>query len=165
VTAFAIPLAPVADGGRLDPSDTLAARLQEALHPWVNFLVLPAFAFANAGVSLAGVTADRLTSPIPLGIALGLFAGKAIGVFAFSALAIAFGAGARPEGSSWTQLFGVAVLAGIGFTMSLFIGMLAFPEPAYAADIRIGVLTGSLCSALLGYLILRSARPLPISAR
>jgi NhaA family Na+:H+ antiporter len=165
VTAFAIPLTPVADGGRLDPSDTLAARLQEALHPWVNFLVLPAFAFANAGVSLAGVTADRLTSPIPLGIALGLFAGKAIGVFAFSALAIALGAGARPEGSSWTQLFGVAVLAGIGFTMSLFIGMLAFPEPAHAADIRIGVLTGSLCSALLGYLILRSARPLPMSAR
>jgi len=163
VTAFAIPLLPVAEGARTDGSDTLAARLQESLHPWVNFGVLPAFAFANAGVSLTGVTLKDFASPITLGIALGLFVGKPIGVFAFSAAAIALGAGSRPEGSSWVQLFGVAVLAGIGFTMSLFIGMLAFPEPAQAADIRIGVLAGSLCSAVAGYLILRNARPRPVA--
>jgi NhaA family Na+:H+ antiporter len=100
-----------------------------------------------------------------MGIALGLLVGKPIGVFLFSWLAIALGAGSRPEGSSWLQLFGVAVLAGIGFTMSLFIGMLAFPEPQYAADIRIGVLSGSVIAACVGYLILRNARPVPASAR
>jgi NhaA family Na+:H+ antiporter len=152
-TAFAVPLGQ--PGGRGSTSDSLAARLQESLHPWVNFGVLPAFAFANAGVSLAGVTLAQIASPIPLGIALGLLVGKPIGVFAFSFGAIALGLGTRPEGSTWTQLAGVSVLAGIGFTMSLFIGMLAFPEPALAADIRIGVLLGSLGSAVLGYLLLR----------
>jgi len=156
VTALAVPLLPVDSVRAADPSETLAARLQESLHPWVTFGVLPAFAFANAGVSLAGITVSELASPVPLGIALGLFVGKATGVFAFSTAAIAMGLGARPEGSSWPQLFGVAVLAGIGFTMSLFIGMLAFPEPAWAADIRIGVLAGSIASAMLGYLILRN---------
>ncbi|HEX2840754.1 Na+/H+ antiporter NhaA [Hyphomicrobium sp.] len=159
ITAFAIPLTPIVNGDRHKTSESLASRLQENLHPWVNFGVLPAFAFANAGVSLAGLTLAKLVSPIPLGIALGLLVGKAIGVFGFSSLAIAFGAGSRPEGASWTQLFGVSVLAGIGFTMSLFIGMLAFPEPQYAADIRIGVLSGSICAALIGYLILTRAKP------
>lgn len=162
VTALAIPLTPFDGGGR---SDSLAARLQESLHPWVNFGVLPAFAFANAGVSLAGLTPEQLMSPIPLGIALGLLLGKPVGIFLFSRAAIALGAGARPEGGTWIQLFGVGVVAGIGFTMSLFIGMLAFPEPQHAADIRIGVLSGSVCSALLGYLILRRAKPLAVSAR
>jgi NhaA family Na+:H+ antiporter len=160
ITAFAIPLTPLENGGRMAKQDSLASKLQESLHPWVNFGVLPAFAFANAGVSLAGLTLEKLVSPIPLGIALGLLVGKAVGVFSFTGLAIATGAGSRPEGSSWTQLFGVAVLAGIGFTMSLFIGMLAFPEPEHAADIRIGVLSGSIVAALLGYLILRNAKPL-----
>ncbi len=159
ITAFAIPLTPLANDDRYKSPESLASRLQENLHPWVNFGVLPAFAFANAGVSLAGLTVAKLVSPIPLGIALGLFVGKAIGVFGFSRLAIALGVGTSPEGASWTQLFGVAVLAGIGFTMSLFIGMLAFPEPQYAADIRIGVLSGSICSALIGYLILTRAKP------
>jgi NhaA family Na+:H+ antiporter len=166
ITAFAIPLTPISDdGGRSKNSESLASRLQESLHPWVNFGVLPAFAFANAGVSLAGLTFAKLMSPVPMGIALGLLVGKPIGVFLFSWLAIALGAGSRPEGSSWLQLFGVAVLAGIGFTMSLFIGMLAFPEPQYAADIRIGVLSGSVIAACVGYLILRNARPVPASAR
>ncbi len=159
ITAFAIPLTPLVGDDRFRSSESLASRLQESLHPWVNFGVLPAFAFANAGVSLAGLTVAKLVSPIPLGIALGLFVGKAIGVFGFSRLAISLGAGTKPEGASWTQLFGVAVLAGIGFTMSLFIGMLAFPEPQYAADIRIGVLSGSIFSALIGYLILTRAKP------
>lgn len=162
VTAIAVPLLPVANGNG-DQVSTLAAKLQDGLHPWVTFGVLPAFAFANAGVSLAGLTAESLLSPIPLGIALGLLIGKAVGVYAFASAAIALGLGARPEGSSRVQLFGVATLAGIGFTMSLFIGMLAFPEPQHAADIRIGVLSGSLCAALLGYAVLRFARrpPLP----
>jgi NhaA family Na+:H+ antiporter len=167
ITAFAIPLTPLTDGGRTT-SESLASRLQESLHPWVNFGVLPAFAFANAGVSLAGLTMGKLVSPIPLGIALGLLVGKAVGVYGFSFAAIAVGAGSRPEGASWMQLFGVSVLAGIGFTMSLFIGMLAFPEPQYAADIRIGVLSGSLCAALIGYFILRRAQPahpLPLPTR
>ncbi len=161
ITAFAIPLTPLAGEGRSSKPESLASKLQESLHPWVNFAVLPAFAFANAGVSLAGLTFDKLMSPIPLGIALGLLVGKTVGVFSFTWFAIALGAGSRPEGSSWTQVFGVAVLAGIGFTMSLFIGMLAFPGPEKAADIRIGVLAGSVVAALVGYLILKYARPAP----
>jgi NhaA family Na+:H+ antiporter len=151
VTALAIPLTPVEQNGK---SESLASRLQESLHPWVTFLVLPAFAFANAGVSLAGLGLEQLLSPIPLGIASGLLIGKPVGIFLFSFAAIALGLGSRPEGT-WPQLFGVGVVAGIGFTMSLFIGMLAFPEPQHAADIRIGVLSGSICAAVLGYLLLR----------
>jgi len=164
ITAIAVPLLPVANGN--GGSETLAARLQDSLHPWVAFGVLPAFAFANAGVSLAGLTPEALLSPIPLGIALGLLIGKAVGVYSFTTGAIALGIGTRPENSTRLQLFGIAVLAGIGFTMSLFIGMLAFPDPQHAADVRIGVLSGSLCSALLGFAILRRAkRPLPKEAR
>jgi NhaA family Na+:H+ antiporter len=162
ITAFAIPLTPLAGEGRSSKPESLASKLQESLHPWVNFGVLPAFAFANAGVSLAGLTFDKLMSPIPLGIALGLLVGKTVGVFSFTWLAIVLGAGSRPEGSSWPQVLGVAVLAGIGFTMSLFIGMLAFPGPEKAADIRIGVLAGSIVAALVGYLILKYARPAPV---
>jgi NhaA family Na+:H+ antiporter len=155
VTAFAVPIS--GGSGRDANGNSPAAHLQESLHPWVNFCVLPAFAYANAGVSLAGVTFAHLASPIPLGIALGLFIGKPIGVFCFSWAAIQLRIATRPEGAGWTQLLGAAVLAGIGFTMSLFIGMLAFPEPQYAADIRIGVLCGSILSAVLGYVILRRA--------
>jgi NhaA family Na+:H+ antiporter len=133
--------------------------LQDALHPWVTFGVLPAFAFANAGVSLAGLTVEQLFAPIPLGIALGLLIGKPIGAFTFARAAIALGLGTRPEGSTWSQLFGVTILAGIGFTMSLFIGMLAFPEPEHAADIRIGVLAGSVCAAVIGYILLSRLQP------
>ena len=162
VTALAVPLTPYEEGGR---TESLAARLQESLHPWVTFGVLPAFAFANAGVSMVGVTFEKLLSPIPLGIALGLLIGKPVGIFLFSRAAIALGIGARPEGATWMQLFAVGIVAGIGFTMSLFIGMLAFPEPEHAADIRIGVLAGSLCSAVIGYLLLRNLRPLSVAGR
>jgi NhaA family Na+:H+ antiporter len=162
ITAFAIPLTPMEGNGR---TDSLAARLQESLHPWVTFGVLPAFAFANAGVSLAGLGLEQLLSPIPLGIAAGLLLGKPIGIFLFSRIAIALGLGAKPEGATWLQLFGVGIVGGIGFTMSLFIGMLAFPEPTHAADIRIGVLTGSICSAILGFLLLRNLKPAPIASR
>ena len=159
ITALAVPLRAYDPTGRMTGGTPFAAKLQEHLHPWVNFGVLPAFAFANAGVSLSGMTLASITSPIPLGIALGLLIGKPIGVFLFSRSAIALGIGSIPEGATWIQLFGVSILAGIGFTMSLFIGMLAFPEPAYAADIRIGVLMGSVTSAIIGYLVLSRTKP------
>src|SRR5690606_29690259 len=111
----------------------------------------------NAGVSLAGLTLDKLAGGIPLGIALGLFAGKQIGILGATWLAVRGGLGRMPEGSSWMQIYGVACVAGIGFTMSLFIGLLAFPDPAFAADVRIGVLAGSIASALVGFVVLSMA--------
>lgn len=159
-TAFAIPLT-MSSRTRISSVTPPAERLQHSLHPWVTFLILPLFAFANAGVSLTGFTPDKLTGTIPLGIALGLFIGKPIGVLAASALAVALGVGRKPEGASWTQIFGAGLLAGIGFTMSLFIGNLAFPGPEHAADIRIGVLCGSILSAIAGYVILASAAVVP----
>jgi NhaA family Na+:H+ antiporter len=146
VTALAIPT-----GGDDSPS----RRLEHALHPWVAYLVLPAFAFANAGVSFAGLGLGALMQPVTLGIALGLFIGKQLGIFLIVRLTVAAGIGKLPEGASWLQLYGVAVLCGIGFTMSLFIGGLAFDDAVHAAQVRLGVLSGSLVSALVGYLILR----------
>ena len=133
-------------------------RLEHAIGPWVSFGILPIFAFANAGVSLAGFSFAHLAAPVPLGIALGLFFGKPIGIFSFAYFAISGGFAATPEATSRLQLFGASVLAGIGFTMSLFIGMLAFTDPAMAIDVRLGVLSGSILSAIAGYAILaRSA--------
>jgi Na+:H+ antiporter, NhaA family len=106
-------------------------------------------------VSLAGVTLSSVIAPIPLGIAAGLFLGKQIGIFGSTWIAVNLGIGELPHGASWRQLYGVAVLGGIGFTMSLFIGTLAFPDPADAAAVRVGVLGGSLSSALLGFVLLR----------
>lgn len=150
VTALAVPAA-VPAGSELSPLQ----RAQDALHPFVTYFVLPLFAFANAGVSLAGITFDKVIDSIPIGIALGLFLGKPIGIFVFSRIAIAWGIADRPEGTTWGQLFGVAILGGIGFTMSLFIGTLAFSDPILAAEVRIGVLVGSLLSATVGFLLLR----------
>jgi NhaA family Na+:H+ antiporter len=151
VTALAVPLTP--QGEDASPLE----RLEEVLHPWVTFMVLPAFAFANAGVSLAGLTFGMLVAPIPLGIAAGLFVGKQIGIFGFTWAAVKLGFGRLPEGATWLQLYGVAMLGGIGFTMSLFIGMLAFPDPAFAVDVRLGVIVGSLLSALAGVAVLKYA--------
>jgi NhaA family Na+:H+ antiporter len=157
VTALAIPLsAPRTRASALEPP---AGRLQHNLHPWVTFAILPLFAFANAGVSLGGLSLDKLTDTIPLGIALGLLVGKPVGVLAASAFAIAVGVGRKPEGTTWTQMLGAGLLAGIGFTMSLFIGNLAFPGPEHAADIRIGVLAGSILAAIAGYLVLAVSLP------
>jgi Na+:H+ antiporter, NhaA family len=150
--ALAIPLTSKVEG---EPS--LLEQLEESLHPWVAFAVLPLFAFANAGVSLQGLSLDNLLEPIPLGIAAGLFAGKAIGVFGATWIAVMGGLAGKPDGATWFQILGIALLAGIGFTMSLFIGMLAFPDPAEAASLRLGVLTGSLLSAVAGYLILAAS--------
>lgn len=129
-------------------------QLEHSLHPWVAFAILPAFALANAGVSLAGLSPASLLTPVPLGIALGLFAGKQIAVTAASRLCVWLGIGTLPEGVSWLQLYGVAVLTGVGFTMSLFIGTLAFPDEGHVSAVRIGVLSGSLLSAVLGYVVL-----------
>ncbi len=150
--ALAIPLTSKAEG---EPS--LLEQLEENLHPWVAFAVLPLFAFANAGVSLQGLSLENLLEPIPLGIAAGLFAGKAIGIFGATWIAVMGGLAGKPDGATWLQILGVALLGGIGFTMSLFIGMLAFPDPSEAASLRLGVLTGSLLSAVAGYLILAAS--------
>jgi len=150
--ALAIPLT-----SRTDDEPSLLEQLEESLHPWVAFAVLPLFAFANAGVSLQGLSLENLLEPIPLGIAAGLFAGKAIGIFGATWIAVMGGLAGKPDGATWLQILGVAMLGGIGFTMSLFIGMLAFPDPAEAASLRLGVLTGSLLSAVAGYLILAAS--------
>jgi NhaA family Na+:H+ antiporter len=160
VTALAVPLA-AAPGH----SESTLERLELALGPWVRFAVLPLFAFANAGVSLAGITLAHVTSAIPMGIALGLLVGKPVGIFAFSLAAIGMKWAAKPEGATWPQIFGVSILGGIGFTMSLFIGMLAFTDAERAAEIRIGVLLGSLASALAGYLVLRAVTRVSAAAR
>jgi NhaA family Na+:H+ antiporter len=134
-----------------------ASRLEHSLHPWVAFGILPIFAFANAGVSLAGFSLDKLLEPIPLGIMLGLFVGKQVGVFSFAWLAVKSGLARLPSGVNFAQVYGAAILCGIGFTMSLFIGMLAFENTASDQVIvtdQLGILAGTLLSAVVGSLVL-----------
>lgn len=142
--------------GKDEQEDAPLDKLEHALSPWVTFLILPLFGFANAGVSLGGLTMDDLLSPVPVGVALGLFIGKQVGVFGMALLTIKTGLAPRPHGSSWSQIYGVSVLCGIGFTMSLFIGNLAFARtPLLVDEVKIGVLAGSIVAALAGMLILR----------
>ncbi len=130
-------------------------RLEHGLHPWVTFLVVPVFGLANAGVALGGVTFAALMAPLPLGIAAGLFLGKQIGVFGSVYALARLGWAPRPEGASWAQVYGVALTCGIGFTMSLFIGLLAFPTSEALQDaVKIGVLAGSVLSAVAGATVL-----------
>ncbi|MBC7956297.1 MAG: Na+/H+ antiporter NhaA [Cytophagales bacterium] len=161
-TAFAIPLG---DG---DDDHSPLEQLEHALHPWVAFMVLPMFAFANAGVSLQGVTVETLTQTVPLGIAAGLVLGKAIGVFG-SAWLLSIAAGTElPAGANRWQFFGVCVLCGVGFTMSLFIGGLAFEGQGAGFDsqVKLGVLGGSLIAGVLGTtILLRSERRGPSRRR
>ena len=133
--------------------------LEHDLHPTVAFVILPLFAFANTGIPLDGMRLETLLQPEPFGIALGLFLGKQLGVFAFAWAAIKAGLARLPQGASWMQLYGVSVLTGIGFTMSLFISSLAFEEgwTNLKAD-RLGILSGSILSAIVGYLVLRFSR-------
>ncbi len=164
VLAFFIPLR-----GYKDPEKSPLARLEHDLHPSVAFIILPVFAFANAGISLEGMSFATLLEPVPLGIALGLFFGKQIGIFGIVWLAIKGGLARLPEGMNWAQLYGVSVLCGIGFTMSLFISSLAFDQGgvAYVVNDRLGILVGSVVSAVAGYLLLRfaSKEPSPDSVR
>ncbi len=159
LTALTIPLKPAAEGGR-----SLLKQLEHELHPWVAFGILPVFAFANAGVSFKGVGLYNFIEPVKLGISMGLFVGKQIGVFGMIWLAIRTGLAPMPPGTTWSQLYGVSLLCGVGFTMSLFIGSLAFEHSSFEAPIRLGVLTGSVLSGVCGYLLLRFAS-LPAPAR
>ena len=134
-------------------------RMEHALHPWVAFLVIPIFGFANAGVTLIGLEPSALLEPLPLGIALGLLVGKQIGIFGFAWLAVKAGLAKLPEEVNWRQIHALSLLAAIGFTMSLFIGNLAFADPALVDAVKLGVLSGSTVAALAGYFLLRSALP------
>ena len=137
--------------------------LEHSLHPWVAFFVLPIFAFANAGVQVVGVTTEALFNPITLGIAAGLFIGKQVGIFGTCWLVVKAGLASLPTGTNWKQLYGVTLLCGIGFTMSLFIGTLAFEEQGldYQLSVKVGVLMGSIMSAVLGAFILASCKATP----
>jgi len=152
LTAFFIPF-------KKEPGETHTQleKLEHDLHPSVVYGILPLFAFANAGIPFDGINFDSFLHPVPLGIAIGLFAGNQLGVFGFSWAAIKLGISKLPEGVSWMQLYGVALLCGIGFTMSLFVGSLAFEQggPDYAIDDRLGILLGSFLSGISGYMVLR----------
>ena len=151
LAALTIPV--VRSPGAPDSPHSMLHRFEHAIQPWVAYLIVPLFGFANAGVSLAGFTGADLIAPLPLGIATALVVGKQVGIFGSLRLAVAFGICPQPGGTSWLHLYGMAVLCGIGFTMSLFIGALAFDDPGLAADVKVGVLAGSLISALLAYLL------------
>ncbi|ELE5878269.1 TPA: Na+/H+ antiporter NhaA [Vibrio cholerae] len=156
VIGFAIPL----KGNKGEHSPL--KHLEHALHPYVAFAILPVFAFANAGISLQGVSLAGLTSMLPLGVALGLFLGKPLGIFSFSWAAVKLGVAKLPEGINFKHIFAVSVLCGIGFTMSIFISSLAFGQAneAYDTYARLGILMGSTTAALLGYSLLRLSLPL-----
>lgn len=158
--ALAIPLK------KKDGDKALLYHMEHALHPWVAYMILPIFAFANAGVSITGVSFADLAQPLPLGIAVGLFLGKQVGVFAATWIAVKAGLARLPEGVDWRHVYGVACLTGVGFTMSLFIGSLAFGANETMNAVRLGVISGSILSGVLGYAILRavsttSAAPVP----
>ena len=154
--AMFIPLRPTDQGGR-----SLLREIEKDLHGFVSFCILPLFAFANSGLDLGHMGIDHLLHPVTLGIALGLFAGKQLGVFAFAWLAVRTGMARLPRGVNWPQLYGVALLCGIGFTMSLFIGSLAFESSGENRffDERLGIMLASLLSAVGGYLCLKRVLP------
>ena len=138
-----------------DKDFSLLLKIEHAISPYVAFIIMPLFAFANAGVNLTGLTMSSLMSPVPLGIVCGLFFGKQIGVLVFSYVSIKFKFAEAPNNSSWLSLYGVSILTGIGFTMSLFVGNLAFVDSTqYMDGVKIGVLTGSLLSTVFGYIVL-----------
>ena len=138
-----------------DRDFSLLVKIEHGISPYVAFMIMPIFAFANAGVNLEGLSLSSLLSPVPLGILLGLFFGKQIGVLLFSYVSVKFKFADMPNNSSWMSIYGVSILTGIGFTMSLFVGNLAFIENTeYIDGVKIGVLSGSLLSTVFGYLIL-----------
>jgi NhaA family Na+:H+ antiporter len=143
----------------IKPKDTSGQsplyKLEHSIEPWVNFIILPIFAFANAGVSFSGMKLNLLLDPVTLGIILGLFVGKQIGVMLFTYLGSILKICKLPSGISWKQYYGISIVTGIGFTMSLFIGSLAFADPEYQTSVRLGVLIASLLSGIFGYLTLR----------
>lgn len=156
--AMAIPLRAQDEQGR-----SPLRRLEHGLHPWVAFAILPIFGFANAGLYLGDVSVEAMLAPIPLGVALGLFVGKQIGVFGGAWLTIKLGVARLPDGCTWPMMYGVCLLTGVGFTMSLFIGGLAFNDIAHVNMVKLGVLLGSLLSGTVGFAVLyfavRNRRP------
>ncbi len=154
--AFLIPLNSKDKNGE---TFSISKEMEHDLHYWVAFMILPLFAFVNAGVDLKGISIEEMFGPVPLGIMLGLFIGKQIGVFGFSWIAIRLKLASLPEGSSWRQLYGVAILTGVGFTMSLFVNSLAYNDSQiyYFAD-KLAILLGSFLSGIVGYLVLKGAK-------
>jgi NhaA family Na+:H+ antiporter len=163
VLAMTVPLRRTR--GAPDDMTSPLHKLEHSLSPWVAFLIVPVFGFANAGVSFAGMDLSVLIEPVTLGVALGLFVGKQLGVFAAAFLAIKSRIACLPVAASWAQLYGVSLLCGIGFTMSLFIGLLAFPTPEVQDEVKVGVLVGSLLSALCGAAVLSVAKREPPPTR
>ena len=160
LAASTIPV--VRTPGAPDSAESPLHRLEHGIAPWVAFLIVPLFGFANAGVSLQGIGLAEIFAPLPLGIAAGLFLGKQVGIFGAVWLLVRLGLAGRLQGATWLQVYGVSLLCGIGFTMSLFIGALAFPErPLLIDEAKIGVLLGSFLSAVTGYLVLRFAPAAP----
>jgi NhaA family Na+:H+ antiporter len=151
--ALTIPLQPK------DGDEALLYKMEHGLHPWVAFLILPVFAFANAGVNFTGIGIDDLLQPLTLGIAVGLFLGKQIGVFLATWIGVKSGIARLPENVTWRHVYGVACLTGVGFTMSLFIGSLAFGDADEMNAVRLGVVLGSVLSGLFGYVLLKSVSP------
>lgn len=159
VLALTIPILRTPSRPEASPAHSPLHRLEHALHKPVAFLVVPIFGFANAGVSFAGVTPAVLAEPVTLGVAAGLVLGKLIGVFGSVVLMVRTGLADLPAGASWAQVLGVSLLCGIGFTMSLFIGLLAFDDPALQDRVKFGILIGSMIAGVAGYVTLRIARP------
>ncbi len=159
LTAFAIPLDVKNEDGH-----PMLKHLEHMLHPWVAFLILPMFAFVNAGISFEGISLESFVEPVTLGIALGLIVGKQVGVFVPLWICIKSGIAQMPSGATWRQLYAMSILCGIGFTMSLFIGGLAFELSDFKAPVRLGVLSGSIICAILGYFLLRAGPGKPATA-
>ncbi len=152
VLGFMIPLKVTLPNGK-----SMLKYMEHGLHSWVAYLILPLFAFANSGVDFSGISVDHLKDPVPLGIALGLFVGKQLGIFLFASVLILAGFTRLPERCTWMQFYGVCILCGIGFTMSLFIGGLAFNSTFLLTETRLGVLLGSFASGVMGYIWLSIA--------
>ncbi|MGH6745596.1 Na+/H+ antiporter NhaA [Novosphingobium sp.] len=165
---LAASLIPIrATPGAPDSEESPLHRLEHGLHGWVAYAIVPLFGFANAGVSLAGLGMEHLIAPLPMGVAGGLFLGKQIGVFLALWLCARLSIAKRPSGATWMQTYGMCLLCGIGFTMSLFVGGLAFSDPILIDEVKIGVLGGSIVSALAGFAVLRltaSRRKAPVEA-
>ena len=154
-TISGVLLATVIPHRKKEKDFSLLTKIEHSISPYVAFGIMPLFALANAGVSLSGMNFDSLLLPVPLGILLGLFIGKQIGVFLFSIISIKLKIAQMPNNANWLNFYGVGVLTGIGFTMSLFVGNLAFVENVqYISGVKIGVLTGSLLSTVFGYVLL-----------
>ncbi|WP_449411328.1 Na+/H+ antiporter NhaA [Methylobacterium komagatae] len=162
--ALTIPLR--LSAGKPDDAASPLHRLEHAIQPWSAYLILPIFGFANAGVSLAQFEWKMLLEPVTLGVALGLFIGKQVGVFGCVLACVATGLAQRPAHATWAQVYGVAILCGVGFTMSLFIGLLAFAEtPSLESEVKVGVLAGSMACIVLGALVLLAAPAKDVTTR